>query len=273
MPVRMRALTVSIVLSGCYAGVGDEVGDELATAGSEDEDESGDGDGDAGTSTTSDDDDAGTSTTVDDDDDDDADTDAGTSTTLDDDADTDTEADTSTTLDDDAETDTETETSTTGGPEGCSADAIELINLVNVYRGENGLPAIPASPSLCEVSTLHVHDLSDNSPHTQPGGCNLHSWSDQGPWSPCCYTPDHAQAQCMWDKPTELTVYPGYGYENAASGVGSPAQALDLWKSSQGHNEVILNLGIWTNHPWQAIGADVYQGYSVLWFGEQVDPG
>lgn len=260
MPVRMRALTVSIVLSGCYAGVGDEVGDELATAGSEDDDESGDGDGDASTSTTGDGD-ADTSTTADDE--------ADTSTT-----EADTDADTSTTTDEDGtKTDAETDTTTTGGPEGCSADAIELINLVNEYRGENGLPAIPASPSLCEVSTLHVHDLSDNSPHTQPGGCNLHSWSDQGPWSACCYTPDHAAAQCMWDKPTELTVYPGYGYENAASGVGSPAHALELWKSSQGHNEVILNLGIWTNHPWLAIGADVYQGYSVLWFGEQADPG
>jgi hypothetical protein len=160
----------------------------------------------------------------------------------------------------------------TGGPEDCSAEAIELIALVNDYRAENNLPPIPASPSLCTVATTHVHDLVDNSPHTQPGGCNLHSWSDQGSWTACCYTPDHAQAQCMWDKPGELTIYPGNGYENAASGVGSPAQALDLWKSSPPHNEVILNLGIWASYPWQALGADVYQGYSVLWFGAEADP-
>jgi hypothetical protein len=160
----------------------------------------------------------------------------------------------------------------TGGPEECSPEALELIDLVNEYRAENALPAIPASPSLCTVATAHVHDLNDNSPHTQPGGCNLHSWSDQGPWSACCYTPDHAQAQCMWDKPGELSIYPGNGYENAAYGVGSPAQALDLWKSSPPHNEVILNLGIWANYPWQALGADVYQGYSVLWFGAEPDP-
>jgi len=175
----------------------------------------------------------------------------------------------------DAGTDTTatTDTTDTGGPEGCTADALELVDLVNAYRAENGLPAIPASPSLCTVATTHVHDLADNGPHLQPGGCNLHSWSDQGSWSPCCYTPDHAQAQCMWDKPSELSVYPGYGYENAASGVSSPAQALAAWKSSPPHNEVILNLGIWANHPWQALGADVHQGFSVLWFGEQVDPG
>lgn len=255
----MRVLSVSIVLTGCYAGLNDEVGDELATT---DNDEVGDGDGDGDAGST----DASTTSTT-------GDGDGDTSTTGDGDGDTST---TSTTGDGDGDTSTgdgDGETSTTGDVEGCSADAIELINLVNVYRGENGLPAIPASPSLCEVSTLHVHDLAENSPHTQPGGCNLHSWSDQGPWSACCYTPDHAQAQCMWDKPTQLTVYPGNGYENAASGVGSPAQALELWKGSQGHNEVILNLGIWVDHPWQALGADVYQGYSVLWFGEEVDPG
>jgi hypothetical protein len=160
----------------------------------------------------------------------------------------------------------------TGGPEECSPEALELIDLVNEYRAENALPAIPASPSLCTVATAHVHDLNDNSPHTQPGGCNLHSWSDQGPWSACCYTPDHAQAQCMWDKPSELTIYPGYGYENGAQGAGTPAQALELWQSSIPHNEVILNLGIWANYPWQALGADVYQGYAVLWFGAEPDP-
>jgi hypothetical protein len=155
--------------------------------------------------------------------------------------------------------------------DGCTPEAIELVALVNDYRAENALPPIPASPSLCTVATAHVHDLLDNAPHTQPG-CNLHSWSDQGAWSACCYTADHTQAACMWNKPGELTIYPGNGYENAASGAGSPAQALDLWKSSQPHNEVILNLGIWADHPWQALGADVYQGYAVLWFGEEPDP-
>src|SRR5687768_3750267 len=38
---------------------------------------------------------------------------------------------------------------------GCSAAAIELIGLVNDYRADNGLPAIPASPSLCTVAAAH----------------------------------------------------------------------------------------------------------------------
>lgn len=155
----------------------------------------------------------------------------------------------------------------------CTAEEIELIDLVNEYRGENGLPAIPASPSLCIVGHTHAEDLATNAPHSAPG-CNLHSWSDVGPWTACCYTDDHAQAQCMWDKPSELTSYPGNGYENAAGGGGelTPQEALDLWKSSPGHNAVILNQGNWSDNAWGALGAGMYEGYAVLWFGEETDP-
>lgn len=138
---------------------------------------------------------------------------------------------------------------------GCTADALELITLVNEYRAENALPAIAASSSLCIVGDTHIGDLVANSPHS-PASCNMHSWSDQGSWSACCYTSDHAQAQCMWDKPKQLTVYPSNGYENAAGGGGSisPLQALNLWKGSPGHNAVILNEGIWANQEWRAMG-------------------
>jgi hypothetical protein len=35
---------------------------------------------------------------------------------------------------------------------------------------------------------------------------------------------------------------------------------------------VILNRDIWSSRPWRAIGADVYGGYALLWFGEEPDP-
>ncbi len=173
-------------------------------------------------------------------------------------------------------TDSGSSDDSTGGiapPTECTADEVELIELVNEYRAENGLPAIPASPSMCTVGHLHAEDLANENPHTV-GDCNLHSWSDAGAWSACCYTPDHAQAQCMWDKPRELTEYPGNGYENAAGGGGTltPQQALDLWKGSPGHNAVILNEGTWANISWGALGAGMHQGYAVLWFGEEPDP-
>ncbi len=147
----------------------------------------------------------------------------------------------------------------------------EIVDLLNDYRAQNGLGAVPCSPSLMLVADTHVHDLDENQPHAV-ANCNLHSWSDQGTWSACCYTADHAQAQCMWDKPRELTVYTGNGYENAAAGASSPSGALDMWKNSSAHNAVMLNEGIWANHPWKAVGAALYQGYAVLWFGEQTDP-
>ncbi len=158
-------------------------------------------------------------------------------------------------------------------PAGCSPDALTLIDLLNEYRAENALGPIPASSSLCTVGDLHVQDLATEAPHSA-AECNLHSWSDAGPWSGCCYTSDHAAAQCMWDKPRELTAYPGNGYENAAGGGGAlgPAEALELWKGSAGHNAVMLNEGTWANLTWNAVGVGISDGYAVLWFGEESDP-
>jgi len=76
----------------------------------------------------------------------------------------------------------------------------------------------------------------------------------------------------MWDKPRELTDYPGNGYENAYRGSNDPRAALAGWMGSTGHNEVILNRGIWATHPWNALGADIHEGYAVLWFGRENDP-
>ncbi len=163
--------------------------------------------------------------------------------------------------------------STGNAASACGQDALLLIDLLNEYRVENGREPIPASSSLCRVGALHVADLIDQAPHTVEN-CNLHSWSDAGPWSGCCYTSDHVEAQCMWDKPRELTDYPGNGYENAAGGGGSlsPAEALELWKNSPGHNAVMLNEDSWTNLTWNAVGVGIAGGYAVLWFGEEPDP-
>lgn len=154
---------------------------------------------------------------------------------------------------------------------GCSTAALQLIQEVNAYRAENGLRAIPASRSLCTVAAAHTRDLAEHAPHAG-ARCNLHSWSARSGGTPCCYTRDHAQAACMWDKPRELTEYRGNGYENAASGITSPEGALRSWRSSPEHNAVILNRGRWRSRSWQAIGADLHEGVAFLWFGEEPDP-
>lgn len=163
-----------------------------------------------------------------------------------------------------------------GGPpistDQCSDLALAIITELNVYRGENGLPPIPASQSLCTVAATHVNDLMLNSPAASPA-CNLHSWSDQGSWAACCYTPDHAQAECMWNKPRELTVYTGDGFENAAFGYNTAVEVMAGWRNSAAHNDVMLNRGIWSDRTWRAVGAAMVPGgYATLWFGSAVDP-
>jgi len=152
----------------------------------------------------------------------------------------------------------------------------ELYRILMNYRSQLGLPSIPFSKSLTIVAQTHVRDLNDNKP--DKGRCNMHSWSSNGPWTGCCYTPDHAQANCMWSKPRELTNYKGSGYEIACGSWSSgdsdynitANEALESWKGSQGHNQVIINAGIW-NDKWNAIGIGMYKGYAVVWFGKELD--
>jgi len=153
-----------------------------------------------------------------------------------------------------------------------TGEAAALYDLIMAYRADNGLPSIPLSRSLTIVAQTHVEDLIAYRSEVLVGTCNLHSWSNHGPWQGCCYTPDHAQASCMWNKPRELTVYTGDGYEISASGVSQAQSALNLWKNSSGHNAVILNQGSWST-PWKAIGIGMGGGYAHVWFGRNVDPG
>ena len=152
----------------------------------------------------------------------------------------------------------------------------ELYNLINQYRNSKGLTNIPLSKSLTFVAQTHVKDLVNNSPN-RGSNCNMHSWSNKGNWTPCCYTSDHVRAECMWDKPSELTSYKGYGYEISHGAPGYPnhvitaESALNGWKRSSGHNAVIINQGIWRGANWQAIGVGIYKNYAVVWFGKERD--
>jgi hypothetical protein len=156
-----------------------------------------------------------------------------------------------------------------------SPEEMKLYTMIMDYRKANNLPVIPLSRCLTHVAQQHCLDLDANPPD-ESKGCNMHSWSDKGKWSPCCYTDDHKQAVGMWKKPGELTSYRGSGYEIAHGGAGTSyvataESALHGWKNSSGHNVVILNEGIWKDMKWNAIGIAIYKGYSVVWFGTEVD--
>jgi len=165
-----------------------------------------------------------------------------------------------------------------------SNDEKTLANLINQYRIDNGLSAIPVTQSLTAVSQIHSQDLVNNfnGQPTDPNNsnCNLHSWSsnyfDGYTWDAMCYTSDHAQAQEMWDKPREITnnTFTGNGYENAywSSGNVTPEGALNGWKTSTGHNNVILNQDIWASKTWNSLGVGILGNYAVMWVSDSTDP-
>lgn len=158
-----------------------------------------------------------------------------------------------------------------------SEQEYRLYKMVNEYRAKRNQPAIPLSASLSYVAGAHVWDLMHNQP--AKGKCNLHSWSDEGPWTACCYTEDHALADRIWSKPEELTNYDGNGYEiayfsswSAEEHFDMPAAALEGWKSSSGHKQIMINQYAWKRMHWNAMGIGIYGNYAVVWFGEEKDP-
>jgi len=158
------------------------------------------------------------------------------------------------------------------GPNG--DEEAKLYSLLMNHRQEKGLPSIPLSSSLTHVAQTHARDLVDNYQFGD-NSCNMHSWSDKGKWTPCCYTADHAQAACMWNKPGELTSYQGNGYEISYGGSKGYHATADLafraWKGSSGHYSTIVNEGIWKDVTWNAIGIGINKEYAVVWFGKEVD--
>jgi uncharacterized protein YkwD len=141
------------------------------------------------------------------------------------------------------------------------------------YRKSKGLSAIPLSLKLTQVAQVHARDLSENYTFDPNNKCNPHSWSAKGSWKSCCYTNDHKEAQCMWNKPKEIAGYDGNGFEIAyySSSGANAKEGLDGWKISPGHNPLLLNLNSWSKMKWRAIGIGIYNEYGVVWFGEVAD--
>ncbi len=147
-----------------------------------------------------------------------------------------------------------------------------LYNMIMDYRSEKDLYSIPLSASLTKVAQLHVRDLMEH--YKLDNKCNPHSWSKKGKWTGCCYTNDHKEAACMWDKPKEIAGYESPGYEIVAWRMpeATPEDALQGWKKSKGHNPLLINSGMWAKAKWNAIGMGIYGNYAAVWFGEKQDP-
>lgn len=158
-----------------------------------------------------------------------------------------------------------------------TAAEAELVQLVNAYRVQNGRPALPATRWLSSTAQWHAWDSETNG-HTFVPPCGPHSWSGARPdlWTAVCYTPDHAQAAQMWNKPSQISGgrYIGTGYELIAFAgpPQTPQGALAQWQGSPAHNTVILQQGVWAGVNLTGLGVSIQGATATLWFGDGADP-
>ena len=152
-----------------------------------------------------------------------------------------------------------------------SKEEKKLYDIINAYRKTKNLKPVALSSSLTKVAKLHAEDLMKN--YKTGDKCNPHSWSGKGKWSSCCYTNDHKEAECMWNKPQEIAGYlsPGYEIVYWHSAAAAAEGALAGWQKSKSHNPIIINDGMWKKVDWGAIGVAIYEQYAVVWFGEMTD--
>ena len=159
---------------------------------------------------------------------------------------------------------------------GLSEKEAKLYYGINAYRESLGLPKLSLSKSLTTVARTHVADSNAHTPENQVDARgiqgNLHSWSAFGSWTPVVYTSDHNYAAYMWSKPSELTSYPGSGFEISAwySLSMTPEVALDSWKGSPAHNAVMTTQGMWS--ALETMGVAIDGKYAHVWFGQDADP-
>ncbi|MBS9525518.1 hypothetical protein KI659_15990 [Litoribacter alkaliphilus] len=153
-------------------------------------------------------------------------------------------------------------------PTSPTAEEQTLYDIINDYRQTRNLPPVAYSEKLSKVAQTHARDLQEN--YQRSNRCNMHSWSKKGDWKGCCYTDNHKNPECMWDKPKEIAGYESPGYEIAYwhSAKAQPDHALEVWIKSPGHHSVLANLGPFKDADWKAMGVGIYKEYAVVWFGE-----
>jgi len=147
----------------------------------------------------------------------------------------------------------------------------DLFYKINELRSDYGKPKLQLSASLSYVAELHTNDLQINNPDTSV--CNLSSWSDNGGWTPCCYTKYLHNPDCMWDKPKETTPYPYRGYELVVfiQDDFNTDTIINLWSYSKEVLDMILTRGTYYKKKWICGGVAISDNYVSLWFGQRRD--
>lgn len=151
------------------------------------------------------------------------------------------------------------------------SEEAQLFGRINEARIEKGLSPLLLSKSLSFVAETHVKDLYINRPES--AFCNMHSWSDKGNWSPFCYPKDQSRRKSVWDKPKEITYYPGQAFELIywTNQVAFPDEIMDTWLATQSSASILLNYGKYAKNTWKTVGVAIYKGFASAWFGEYAD--
>ncbi|MCF8379133.1 MAG: SPOR domain-containing protein [Bacteroidales bacterium] len=157
-------------------------------------------------------------------------------------------------------------------PDFCiSSEEYRLFNLISDYRKAMNLNEAQLSKSLSFVAKQHAIDLFTNKPDTNT--CNFHSWSDKGKWIPCCFEKEVIDKSCMINKPLEITKYPGVGYEMIywENKSANADKAFEQWRETSASRSLITNFKEWEKFKWTAVGVGIYEGFAIVWFGEEKD--
>jgi len=170
-----------------------------------------------------------------------------------------------------------------------------LIDAVNSYRRANGLRNLECDAVLVEVAYIHVQDQETAGIESSTCEKNGHNWlstigwtladiatllpqysDDVGNIKTCCYKTDGAD--CMRKKPNELySWYKPHGFEvsvvlgsdlSGASAQAAAKGAVGSWKTSKGHNDVLMAKGNWKNKNWKNIGCFRRGKWVNCWLSE-----
>jgi hypothetical protein len=145
----------------------------------------------------------------------------------------------------------------------------ELENEINKERSRNGLGPLKCDHNMRWVANQHVNNQLDNGytfGKEFPNGCNGHSWFGA---VGCCFSTDSATWPCMWNKPLELSKWDdrnGYEISSWTTGAMTPATALESWRGSSGHYNVILTQGEWTDL--KTVGCGWRKTVAHCWFAK-----
>ena len=120
---------------------------------------------------------------------------------------------------------------------------------INYERARRGKSPFQCDSNLVYIAAQHTISLHNNGGRDAfPSGCNLHSWYGHSKGRDCCYRGDHSNAECMWDKPSEIlggNLPNGYEISHWRLPSTSATSAVDGWMSSGGHSAVALSTNGW----------------------------